>query len=90
MRAARADLPLGPEKYNEKPHRGHQERQNNREGGETENWHKNSPNPNTTQQYKNIFQVTMLSNLKWSDTDNFYMNLGCHKVTFLCSCNLDL
>ena len=22
----------------------------------------------------------MLSNLKWSDTDNFYMNLGCHKV----------
>ena len=24
--------------------------------------------------------VTMLANLKWSDTDNFYMNLGCHKV----------
>ena len=23
----------------------------------------------------------MLSNLKWSDTDNFYMNLGCHKVS---------
>jgi hypothetical protein len=26
--------------------------------------------------------VTMLANLKWSDTDNFYMNLGCHKGTF--------
>lgn len=23
--------------------------------------------------------VVMLANLKWSDTDNFYMNLGCHK-----------
>ena len=23
--------------------------------------------------------VVMVSNLKWSDTDNFYMNLGCHK-----------
>ena len=23
--------------------------------------------------------VSMLANLKWSDTDNFYMNLGCHK-----------
>ena len=23
--------------------------------------------------------VTMLGHLKWSDTDNFYMNLGCHK-----------
>ena len=23
--------------------------------------------------------VTLLANLKWSDTDNFYMNLGCHK-----------
>ena len=21
----------------------------------------------------------MLAKLKWSDTDNFYMNLGCHK-----------
>ena len=29
---------------------------------------------------KRMSQVTMLSNLKWSDTDNFYMNLGCHKV----------
>jgi hypothetical protein len=28
-------------------------------------------------------EVTMLSNLKWSDTDNFYMNLGCHKVRAL-------
>ena len=28
-------------------------------------------------------EVTMLANLKWSDTDNFYMNLGCHKVNFL-------
>ena len=27
----------------------------------------------------------MLSNLKWSDTDNFYMNLGCHKVTLASS-----
>jgi hypothetical protein len=24
-------------------------------------------------------EVSMLANLKWSDTDNFYMNLGCHK-----------
>ena len=24
-------------------------------------------------------EVVMLANLKWSDTDNFYMNLGCHK-----------
>ena len=23
--------------------------------------------------------VVMLAKLKWSDTDNFYMNLGCHK-----------
>lgn len=23
--------------------------------------------------------VYMLAKLKWSDTDNFYMNLGCHK-----------
>ena len=30
--------------------------------------------------FKLISKVTMLSNLKWSDTDNFYMNLGCHKV----------
>ena len=30
--------------------------------------------------FKRISKVTMLSNLKWSDTDNFYMNLGCHKV----------
>ena len=28
-------------------------------------------------------EVTMLSNLKWSDTDNFYMNLGCQKVMLL-------
>lgn len=26
--------------------------------------------------------VTMVANLKWSDTDNFYMNLGCHKGIF--------
>ena len=26
-------------------------------------------------------KVFLLANLKWSDTDNFYMNLGCHKVT---------
>ncbi len=24
-------------------------------------------------------EVYMLAHLKWSDTDNFYMNLGCHK-----------
>ena len=34
-------------------------------------------------------EVSMLANLKWSDTDNFYMNLGCHKgeifVLFLAS-----
>ncbi len=23
--------------------------------------------------------IILLANLKWSDTDNFYMNLGCHK-----------
>ena len=28
-------------------------------------------------------EVTMLSNLKWSDTDNFYMNLGCHKASVM-------
>jgi hypothetical protein len=28
--------------------------------------------------------VKMLANLKWSDTDNFYMNLGCHKGGLLC------
>ncbi len=26
--------------------------------------------------------VVMLANLRWSDTDNFYMNLGCHKGEF--------
>ena len=25
--------------------------------------------------------VELLASLKWSDTDNFYMNLGCHKGT---------
>ena len=24
-------------------------------------------------------EVVMLAKLRWSDTDNFYMNLGCHK-----------
>ena len=33
VRTARPDLLVGPEKYNEKPHRGHQEGQNHREGG---------------------------------------------------------
>ena len=28
-------------------------------------------------------EVVMLSKLKWSDTDNFYMNLGCHKGNIL-------
>ena len=27
--------------------------------------------------------VSLVANLKWSDTDNFYMNLGCHKGTIL-------
>lgn len=25
--------------------------------------------------------IVIIANLKWSDTDNFYMNLGCHKGT---------
>ena len=33
--------------------------------------------------------VTMLANLKWSDTDNFYMNLGCHKGVGLVVCGDD-
>ena len=28
--------------------------------------------------------VSLVANLKWSDTDNFYMNLGCHKGMFVC------
>ena len=28
--------------------------------------------------------VSLVANLKWSDTDNFYMNLGCHKGMFDC------
>ena len=31
----------------------------------------------------------MLANLKWSDTDNFYMNLGCHKGKGLVVCGDD-
>ena len=31
----------------------------------------------------------MLANLKWSDTDNFYMNLGCHKGIGLVVCGDD-
>lgn len=34
-------------------------------------------------------EVTMLANLKWSDTDNFYMNLGCHKGKGLIVCGDD-
>ena len=34
-------------------------------------------------------EVTMLANLKWSDTDNFYMNLGCHKGVGLVVCGDD-
>ena len=34
-------------------------------------------------------EVTMLANLKWSDTDNFYMNLGCHKGIGLVVCGDD-
>jgi len=33
--------------------------------------------------------VTLLANLKWSDTDNFYMNLGCHKGKGLIVCGDD-
>jgi len=33
--------------------------------------------------------VTILANLKWSDTDNFYMNLGCHKGKGLICCGDD-
>ena len=33
-------------------------------------------------------EVVMLANLKWSDTDNFYMNLGCHKGKRLSDVNL--
>lgn len=33
--------------------------------------------------------VKMLANLKWSDTDNFYMNLGCHKGKGLICCGDD-
>jgi len=34
-------------------------------------------------------EVVMLANLKWSDTDNFYMNLGCHKGKGLIACGDD-
>lgn len=34
-------------------------------------------------------EVSMLANLKWSDTDNFYMNLGCHKGKGLIVCGDD-
>lgn len=33
--------------------------------------------------------VTMLARLRWSDTDNFYMNLGCHKGKGLICCGDD-
>ena len=34
-------------------------------------------------------EVTLLAQLKWSDTDNFYMNLGCHKGKGLICCGDD-
>jgi len=34
-------------------------------------------------------EVTMLAHLRWSDTDNFYMNLGCHKGKGLVVCGDD-
>eukprot|EP00088_Acartia_fossae_P042856 TRINITY_DN4510_c0_g1_i13.p1 TRINITY_DN4510_c0_g1~~TRINITY_DN4510_c0_g1_i13.p1 ORF type:complete len:434 (+),score=129.81 TRINITY_DN4510_c0_g1_i13:47-1348(+) len=34
-------------------------------------------------------EVSLLGNLKWSDTDNFYMNLGCHKGKGLVVCGDD-
>ncbi len=38
--------------------------------------------PNKNEDNKIMEQdVSLLANLKWSDTDNFYMNLGCHKGT---------
>merc|ERR1712010_439939 len=33
--------------------------------------------------------VSLVANLKWSDTDNFYMNLGCHKGVGLVVCGDD-
>lgn len=33
--------------------------------------------------------VVMIGNLRWSDTDNFYMNLGCHKGKGLICCGDD-
>merc|ERR1712186_241244 len=33
--------------------------------------------------------VSLVANLKWSDTDNFYMNLGCHKGKGLIACGDD-
>jgi len=33
--------------------------------------------------------VELLASLKWSDTDNFYMNLGCHKGKGLICCGDD-
>jgi hypothetical protein len=33
--------------------------------------------------------VELLASLKWSDTDNFYMNLGCHKGSGLICCGDD-
>jgi len=33
--------------------------------------------------------VSLVANLKWSDTDNFYMNLGCHKGKGLICCGDD-
>lgn len=34
-------------------------------------------------------KVKMLANLRWSDTDNYYMNLGCHKGKGLVVCGDD-
>lgn len=34
-------------------------------------------------------EVSLLANLKWSNTDNFYMNLGCHKGVGLVVCGDD-
>ena len=34
-------------------------------------------------------EVTLLSKLKWSETDNFFMNIGCHKRVGLVVCGDD-
>ncbi len=48
-------------------------------------------NAQTPEEDANVIEqeVVLLANLKWSDTDNFYMNLGCHKGKGLIVCGDD-